>query len=76
MKTEIRKGFKLFEMRDDQKLFPLFIGKNTETPMNKWVMAEIVEKHNGFAPPKMQMSKYLQISLTDWPYFLNSSAAV
>jgi len=24
----------------------------------------------------MQMSKYLQISLTDWPYFLNSSAAI
>jgi len=22
------------------------------------------------------MSKYLQISLTDWPYFLNSSAAI
>jgi hypothetical protein len=37
---EIRKGFKLFEMRDDQKLFPLFIGKNTETPMGEWVMAD------------------------------------
>ena len=39
----IKTGWKLFEMRDDQKLFPLFIGKNTETPMGEWVMAEIVE---------------------------------
>ena len=52
MKTvglEIRNGFKLFEKKDDQKLFPLFLGKNTETPMGEWVMAEIVEKHDGFA---------------------------
>ena len=46
---EIRKGYKLFEMRDDGKLFPLFIGKQTETPMNEWVMAEIIMEHNGFA---------------------------
>ena len=46
---EIRKGWKLFEMRDDGKLFPLFIGKQTETPMNEWVMAEIIMEHNGFA---------------------------
>jgi hypothetical protein len=45
----IKKGWKLFEMRDDGKLFPLFIGKKTETPMNKWVMAEIIMDHNGFA---------------------------
>ena len=45
----IRKGWKLFEMRNDGKLFPLFIGKKTETPMNKWVMAEIIMKHDGFA---------------------------
>jgi len=43
------KGYKLFEMRDDNKLFPLFIGKNEETPMNEWVMAEIIEYHPGFA---------------------------
>lgn len=47
MKTKI--GYKLFEMRDDGKLFPLFIDKTTETPMNEWVMAEIIEHHPGFA---------------------------
>ena len=47
MKTS--KGYKLFEMRDDGKLFPLFIGKTKETPMNEWVMAEIVEHHPNFA---------------------------
>ena len=46
---KIEKGYKLFEMRDDGKLFPLFIGKNEETVMNEWVMAEIVEHHPGFA---------------------------
>ena len=46
---KIAKGFKLFEMRDDGKLFPLFIGKNEETAMNVWVRAEIVEHHAGFA---------------------------
>ena len=42
-------GYKLFEMRDDGKLFPLFIGKEEETPINEWVMAEIIEHHPGFA---------------------------
>ena len=42
-------GYKLFEMRDDGKLFPLFIGKAKETPMNEWVMAEIITEHKGFA---------------------------
>lgn len=46
---EIRKGYKLFEMRDDGKLFPLFIGKKQETLMNEWVYAEIVMEHKGFA---------------------------
>lgn len=46
---KIMTGYKLFEMRDDGKLFPLFIGKKEETPMNEWVMAEIVEYHPGFA---------------------------
>lgn len=45
----IKRGYKLFEMREDGKLFPLFIGKNTETPMNEWVMAEIVMEHKGFS---------------------------
>jgi hypothetical protein len=47
MKTKI--GYKLFEMRDDGKLFPLFIGKQNETPVNEWVHAEIVMDHKGFA---------------------------
>ena len=45
----IKTGWKLFEMRDDQKLFPLFINKKEETPMNEWVMAEIVDYHPSFA---------------------------
>lgn len=45
----IKTGYKLFEMRDDGKLFPLFIGKNEETPFGEWVMAEIVEYHPGFS---------------------------
>ena len=45
----IKTGWKLFGMRDDQKLFPLFINKKEETPMNEWVMAEIIGHHPGFA---------------------------
>ena len=47
MKTNF--GYKLFEMREDGKLFPLFIGKQKETPVNEWVPAEIVMDHKGFA---------------------------
>ena len=47
MKTSI--GYKLFEMRNDGKLFPLFIEKKKETPMNEWVPAEIIMDHKGFA---------------------------
>lgn len=47
MKTSY--GYKLFEMRDDGKLFPLFIGKTKETPMNEWVPAEIIMDHKGFS---------------------------
>ena len=46
---KIRKGYKLFEQRNDGKLFPLFIGKTKETPMNEWIMAENIEYHPGFA---------------------------
>lgn len=46
---EIRKGYKLFEMNHEGKLFPLFIGKDEETIMSEWVMAEIVEHHPGFS---------------------------
>lgn len=45
----IKIGYKLFEQKEDGKLFPLFIGKNVETPMNQWVMAENIEYHPGFA---------------------------
>ena len=47
MKTKI--GYKLFEQREDGKLFPLFIGKTKETYMNEWIPAEIVMEHKGFA---------------------------
>lgn len=46
---EIKTGYKLFEMRDDGALFPLFIGKTKETPMNEWVPAEIIDYHPSFA---------------------------
>lgn len=39
---KIERGFKLFEMNNDGRLFPLFIGKAKETPMNEWVAAEII----------------------------------
>ena len=43
------KGYKLFEMDTDGNLYPLFIGKREITPMNEWVMAQIIEHHPGFA---------------------------
>lgn len=46
---KVKTGFKLFEMRDDGKLFPLFIGKTKETVMNEWVPAEIIMHHPSFA---------------------------
>lgn len=46
---KVLKGYKLFEMNSEGKLFPLFIGKKEETPINKWVMAEVIENHPGFA---------------------------
>lgn len=46
---KIKTGYKLFEQRDDGKLFPLFIGKTKETPMNEWVMAEIIMHHPSFS---------------------------
>lgn len=46
---KVQTGYKLFEMRDDNKLFPLFIGKTKETPIGQWVAAEIVMEHKGFA---------------------------
>jgi hypothetical protein len=46
---KVLKGWKLFEMNSEGRLFPLFIGKKEETPMNEWVMAEIIEDHPGFS---------------------------
>ena len=46
---KIAKGYKLFEQREDGKLFPLFIGKTKEIIMNEWILAEIVMEHKGFA---------------------------
>lgn len=45
----VQKGYKLFEQREDKKLFPLFIGKTEETPIDKWVKAQIIEYHPSFA---------------------------
>lgn len=47
MKTST--GFKLFEMNENGQLFPLFIGKTKETPVNEWVPAEIIMDHKGFS---------------------------
>jgi hypothetical protein len=46
---KIKTGYKLFEQREDGKLFPLFIGKTKETPMNEWVPAEIIDYHPSFS---------------------------
>lgn len=46
---KILKGYKLFEQREDDKLFPLFIGKTKETPVNEWVKAEIIDYHPSFS---------------------------
>lgn len=43
-------GYKLFERnKKTGKLYPLFIGKDQETPMNTVVKAEIIQDHKGFA---------------------------
>lgn len=46
---EIKRGFKLFEMNNKGKLFPLFINKTKETPIGEWIFAENVEHHPNFA---------------------------
>mgnify|MGYP002513780684 CR=1 FL=1 len=47
---ETKKLFSILrKMRDDGKLFPLFIGKTQETPVNEWVPAEIIMEHKGFS---------------------------
>lgn len=49
MEHIIKTGYKLFEMNSNGQLFPLFIGKTKETPMNEWIMAEIIDYHPSFA---------------------------
>ena len=46
---KILKGYKLFEMNSEGRLYPLFIDKKEETPMNEWVMAKIIEHHPQFS---------------------------
>ena len=41
-------GYKLFEMNKEGKLFPLFIDKNTEVPLDEWIAAEF-HPTKGFA---------------------------
>lgn len=53
---KIKRGWKLFEMRDDGKLFPLFIGKTKETPMNEWVKGEIIPTNKFSVRPGWHLS--------------------
>ncbi len=53
MDNVIKKGWKLFEMRDDGKLFPLFIGKTKETPIGEWIMAEIIPTKSFAVRPRL-----------------------
>lgn len=46
---ETKRGYKLFEMDTNNRLYPLFIGKTKETPMNEWIPAEIIMEHKGFS---------------------------
>lgn len=45
----IKTGYKLFEQREDGKLFPLFIGKTKETSIGEWIPAEVMMEHRGFS---------------------------
>ena len=47
MKTKT--GYKLFEMDNQNRLFPLFIDKNTEYKIGEWIKAENIQHHPGFA---------------------------
>ena len=46
---KIGHGYKLFEMNSKGKIFPLFIGKTKEMPMQEWVPAEIIDHHPSFS---------------------------
>ena len=51
MEHVIKNGWKLFEMDEDEKLYPLFIGKTKETFVSKWVHAEIIPTKSFFTRP-------------------------
>ena len=56
----IKRGWKLFEMDSEGRLFPLFIGKNEETPKDEWIMAQIIEYHPQFSHrPGWHLGAYL-----------------
>ena len=44
-------GYKLFEMNEFGQLFPLFIGKNKETEVGKWIPAENIPTRGYSARP-------------------------
>lgn len=46
---KIKSGYKLFEMDHQNNLYPLFIDKKTVYPVNKWIQAENIQHHPGFA---------------------------
>ena len=66
---KISKGYKLFEMNFEGRLFPLFIGKKEETPMDEWVMAEIIEHHPGFA---MRPGWHLGATMPSAPWLMSA----
>ena len=42
MSNIVKRGWKLFEMDSNRKLYTLFIGKTKETPMGEWIYGEII----------------------------------
>lgn len=44
----MNKAYKLFEMDDEGRLYPLFIGRDIEVPVGKWMHAEFIPT-KGFA---------------------------
>lgn len=69
---KIKTGYKLFEQREDGKLFPLFIGKNEETKMNEWVAAEIIDHHPGFSH---RPGWHLGVELPSAPWLMSADGA-
>lgn len=57
-------GYKLFEQREDGKLFPLFIGKNKETVVGEWIAAEMIPT-NGYS---VRPGWHLSMTTPDAPH--------